>query len=281
MQNFSEISRSVNRGCRIIESAGVRIAAADDLIAVPGIEHGFSTRIGGISPAPFDSLNMSLTRADAKENVKRNYRIFADAFGIDFGSLVLVNHEHASNVVRVDRRDFGRGLTREALPFCDGIITNDPAVTLVTLHADCSCVYLYDAEHSAIGLAHAGWKGTFKRVGQRMTEKMAEEFGTDPAKLVAAIGPCICKNCFEVDESIGHDFAAEFDYAGISKPGRPGKAYVDIEAALIIQLLDAGIPPQSICSMGLCTFERRDLFFSYRRDGAGTGAMIGFLRMKN
>ena len=281
MQDFDHLSASIHRGCCVLERTGLRLITADNLSAEPAIAHGFSTRLGGVSPAPYDSLNMSLTRDDEKANVRRNYRIFCEAFGLDHSSLVLVNHEHGANVVRVDSRDRGRGLEREALPFCDGLITDDPKVTLVTLHADCSCVYLYDAEHKAIGLAHAGWKGTFKRVAQRLAERMGECFASRPEKLLAAIGPCICFDCFEVDAAIGEDFAREFDFAGIQKIGKPGKAYVDIEAALLIQLLDAGLRAENISAMHLCTFERSDLFFSYRRDKTMTGAMIGFLKLNN
>ena len=285
MQNFDSVRRGIHRGYSIKENAGLRIVTADNLNAVSSVAHGFSTRVGGVSRGPFASLNMSLTRDDSKLNVYRNYHIFCEAFGeiCGFGhdSLVLVNHEHGANVVRVDRSFRGRGLTREPLPFCDGMVTNDSAVTLVTLHADCSCIYLYDPEHNAIGLAHAGWKGTFKRVGQRMAEKLTAEYGSRPEKLIGAIGPCICFDCFEVDSSIGEDFAREFDFDGIVKPGKPGKAYVDLEAALAIQLLDAGLLPEQISAMGLCTYERDDLFFSYRRDRTETGAMIGFMKLNS
>ena len=280
MENIEDILKNIHRGCTVRSSRGLKLVTADFFGGLSGVEHGFSTRVGGVSPAPFDSLNMSLTRPDNRANVMRNYGIFCEAFGLDRGSLVLVNHEHGANVVRVDRGDLTRGLDREPLEFCDGIITDDPLVTLVTLHADCSAVYLYDEAHRAIGLCHAGWKGTFKRVGQRMAEKMGVEFGTRPEALKAVIGPRICFDCFEVDASIGDDFAREFAFNGIQKSGRPGKAYVDIEAALMIQLLDAGVKSENISAMGLCTYERRDLFFSYRRDRTETGAMIGFLRLK-
>lgn len=281
MQNFDKIRAGIKSGYSVLESAGLKLVTDNALSAVPGIRHGFSTRVGGVSPAPYDSLNMSLTRDDSKQNVFRNYHVFCDAFGLDHSSLVLVNHEHGANVVRVDRSFCGRGLTREPLPFCDGMVTDDPAVTLVTLHADCSCVYLYDPEHRAIGLAHAGWKGTYKRVAQRLAEKLCAEYGSDPKKIIGAIGPRICLDCFEVDESIGADFAREFDFAGIQKSGKPGKAYADIEAALLIQLIDAGLLPGNLSCMGLCTFERDDLFFSYRRDRTQTGAMVGFLKLNN
>ena len=281
MQNFDSVREKIHSGNSIIESGGLRLAVDDRLSEISAIRHGFSTRVGGVSPVPFDSLNMSLTRDDNKANVFRNYRIFCDAFGLDHGSLVLVNHEHGTNVVRVDRSFCGRGLTREPLPSCDGMVTDDPAVTLVTLHADCSCVYLYDPEHGAIGLAHAGWKGTLKRVAQRLAEKLTAEYGSNPRRIIGAIGPRICFDCFEVGEEIGEEFAREFDFDGIAKPGKRGKAYADIEAALLIQLLDAGLLPGNLSTMGLCTFERSDLFFSYRRDRTQTGAMIGFLKLNN
>lgn len=279
MKDLYSISRGVHRGHFIRRSGDLLLACSDELSRVPGVSHGFSTRAGGVSPAPYDSLNMSLSRDENLKNVRRNYKIFASAFSLDHASLVLVNHEHGANVVRVDRNDHGRGLEREPLPFCDGIVTNDPAVTLVTLHADCGCVYLYDPEHKAIGLAHAGWKGTFLRVGERLAEKMQREFSSRPEALIGALGPVICKNCFEVDEAIGRDFAREFGTESIVKSGKKGKAYVDLESALLIQLLHAGLAPEHLSSMDLCTYERGDLFFSYRRDKGGTGAMIGFLKL--
>ena len=211
----------------------------------------------------------------------RNYRVFFDAAGLDHSSAVLVNHEHGANVVRVNNANAGQGLVREPLPFCDAMITNDPSLTLVTLHADCGCCYLYDPEHRAIGLAHAGWKGTLKRVAQRMVERMSAEFGSEPSRMHAALGPCICRSCFEVGEEIADEFVKEFSCAALKLPGRKGKAYTDIEAALALQLEDAGLAPENITSMGLCTYEREDLFFSYRRDKGQTGAMIGFLKLEN
>lgn len=281
MTDKEKLLASIERGYRIVESRGLKLVRADDLARTRGIVHGFSTRMGGVSPAPFDSLNFSTSRDDKNENVLRNYRVFCDAFDIDPASLVVVNHEHGNNIVRVTRDDRGRGIYNGQLPFCDGMITDDPEVTLVTLHADCCCVYLFDPVARAIGLAHAGWKGTFKRVGQRLAEKLISEFRSDPKNLVAAIGPGISFDLFEVETEIADDFAREFDHEGIKKPGKPGKAYVDITAALMIQLLDAGVQPQNICAMDICTFTRDDLFYSYRRDRTKTGAMIGYLALKN
>lgn len=272
---------SVERGYNLCERNGVGILSAEAFSRIQGIDHGFSTRVGGVSPSPYDSLNLSLTRDDSKENVLRNYRIFFEAAGLDIDSTVLVNHEHGATVLSVDHRNCGQGLFKAPLPFCDGLVTNDPAVTLVTLHADCGCVYLYDPIKRAIGLAHAGWKGTYKRIAQRLVERMREEFSSEPEDIYASLGPCICQKCFEVDESIADDFVREFSCEAIKKSGKKGKAFVDIESALIIQLSDSGVKIGNISSMGICTFERDDILFSYRRDRGATGAMIGYLKLSD
>ncbi len=275
--NYASLFEKVQRGHTLSQTRGVGILRSDVFARTHGIEHGFSTRLGGISPQPYASMNLSLTRDDSRENVLRNYRIFFDAAGLDIGRAVLVNHEHGSNIVRVDSSNAGQGLFKEPLPFCDGLITNDPAAILVTLHADCGCCYLFDPVNRAIGLAHAGWKGTYRRVAESLAKSMAREFSSRPDKMLAALGPCICKECFEVDEGIADDFVSEFQYESLKKPGKPGKAYVNLESALILQLCSAGIPPENISSMGLCTYERSDLLYSYRRDKGMTGAMIGYL----
>ncbi len=280
MIGLAQINEKIDRRCSLILKSGVEIVVSDALNAEDGIRHGFSTRIGGVSPSPFDTLNFSLSRADDPKNVIDNLKLLSLAHGLDFNKLVFVNHEHGMNVIRVDKTHCGMGITREKLPFSDGLVTNDPDITLLTCHADCGAIFLYDREHGAIGLAHSGWRGTLSRIGKALVEKMQVEFQSKPESLIAALGPCICKNCFEVDAELGEKFCKEFACPEIAHSGRSGKAYVDIEAALAIQLTDAGMLPQNISSMNLCTFENRDLFFSYRRDGMGTGAMVSFLTLK-
>lgn len=262
----------------IIQHNGVRLVQSGSF-PQNEVFYGFSTRNGGVSKAPYSALNLGLSRDEPRENILRNFHILCDAFNLEYERLVIVNHEHGSNVIQVDSTHCGRGLSREPLPFCDGLITNDPSVTLVTAHADCGAIFLYDGANRAIGLAHAGWKGTLKRVGTELVRSMQNAFGTRPADLIAATGPCICFDCFEVGAEIGEQFVGEFGCERIAKPGRAGKAYVDIRAAIEIQLEECGILPQNISLMPLCTFERSDLFYSYRRDKAKTGAMVSVLKL--
>ncbi|MBO4384181.1 MAG: peptidoglycan editing factor PgeF [Clostridia bacterium] len=247
-----------------------------------GIDHGFSTRIGGISEPPFDTLNLGTSRNEPMSNILTNYRILCSAYGLDYDDLALVRHEHGSNILRLTGEDRGRGLDREPLEYSDGLVTNDPSVTLVTCHADCSAFFFYDKKHGAIGLAHAGWKGMYARIGQKMVLRMHDEFGTDPSDLSAVIGPCICEKCFEVDLNLGEAFEKEFDCPDILAAGtgkKSDKAYVSLRAAALIQLLDAGMSESSISIMDHCTMEEKDLFYSYRRDGKDTGSMAAYLKL--
>lgn len=261
-------------------SAGTGLYCAAALDGQTGVSHGFSTREGGITTdPPYASLNLSWSRCGSEDEVIANFRIFAEGAGVNYDDMAVVNHEHGNVVLRLAKEHRGRGFSFEPLPFCDGIITNEPSVTLVTSHADCGAYFFYDPVHRAIGMAHAGWKGTLLRIGAVMAERMREEYGTDPADIIASTGPCICKDCFEVDRDLGEKFAAEFSQEGITRPGRPGKAYVDLELAAAVQFIEAGIRPENITLMSACTYEDKDMFFSHRRDKGVTGSMAAFIKL--
>ena len=259
---------------------GTGLYCAEALDKAGGVSPGFSTREGGITvDPPKASLNLSWTRCGSPEEVIANFKIFAEGAGIDYDDMAVVNHEHGANVLRIAHEHRGRGFYKDPLPPCDGIITDDPTVTLVTSHADCGAYFFYDPVHRAIGMAHAGWKGTLLRIGAEMARRMAEEFDTDPSDIIAATGPCICRDCFEVDADLGEKFQSEFGYPGISRPGRQGKAYVDLELAAAVQFVEAGIRPESITLMNACTYENRQHFFSHRRDKGITGSMAAYIKL--
>ena len=259
---------------------GTGLYCAEALDKAGGVSHGFSTREGGITvDPPKASLNLSWTRCGSPEEVIANFTIFAEGAGIDYDDMAVVNHEHGANVLRIAHEHRGRGFYKDPLPPCDGIITDDPTVTLVTSHADCGAYFFYDPVHRAIGMAHAGWKGTLLRIGAEMARRMAEEFDTDPSDIIAATGPCICRDCFEVDADLGEKFQSEFGYPGISRPGRQGKAYVDLELAAAVQFVEAGIRPESITLMNAGTYENRQHFFSHRRDKGITGSMAAYIKL--
>ena len=265
-----------------VEKDGVGIIVSERLKREPSIVHGFATRRGGVSKPPFDTLNLGTSRNEPWDNIMENYKRLSSAFELNFNELSLVRHEHGDNIIRLEKEDAGRGVSREQLDFCDGIVTNVPEVTLVTCHADCSGFFIYDKRTRSIGLAHAGWKGMFKRIGQKLVKRLEDEYGARPDDMIAAICPCICRECFEVEAELAESFASEFNCPDIFVRGtgeKADKGYVSLQAAAVIQLLDAGVRHENISIMDLCTVENRELFYSYRRDGHDTGSMAAFLRM--
>ncbi|MBO4563541.1 MAG: peptidoglycan editing factor PgeF [Clostridia bacterium] len=280
--NAAELLKRVRSDSHYRESQGVGIIVSERLLSEPGVTHGFTTRRGGVSAPPFDSLNLGTSRDEPMENILANYRLLCEAYGLDYDELALVRHEHGSTVLKLGSEHCGRGISKEPLDFSDGLVTDDTGVTLVTCHADCSAFFIYDRVTRSIGLAHAGWKGMYKRIGQRLAERLTAEYGADPKDMVAVVGPCICENCFEVEKEIAEDFAREFDCPDIlkEKPERPGKGYVSLHAAALIQLMDAGLELDNISVMRHCTMEEKELFYSYRRDGKDTGSMAAFLRLR-
>lgn len=262
------------------EPEGVGIFTIDGLSALPCIDHGFSARSGGVSTGAYESMNLSFTRLAERDNVTENYRRFCHAAGIPVESMVLDNYEHGTTVLRVDRADQGKGYTLPPLPHCDGLVTDDPAVTLFTGHADCMAFYAVDPERRCIGLAHAGWRGALGRIGKNLVEMLVQEYGADPARIVTGVGPSICPACFEVGPEVVELFEAGF-------PGEDlytvhpvsGKTHIDLWRVAELQFLEAGILPEHIHLAGVCTVED-DRLFSYRGYHGPTGGMAAFLRLK-
>ncbi len=266
-------------GSAYTRSGGTGFFTAEAFNETGGVNHGFSTRPGGVSPAPYDSLNLGWSRPDPAENVAKNFEIFCNAAKIAHDDMVIVNYEHGGVVLKVDHADRGRGFGGPPLPLCDGLVTNEKGVALVTSHADCGAFFLYDPVKRAVGLAHAGWKGTLLRIGARVVELMQKEFGSDPKDILVSTGPCICKNCFEVDLELAERFKAEFKNSDLYARGRPGKAQLDLEMAAAIQILDAGVKEENLTLMHACTYERREHFFSHRRDKGDTGSMAAYIAL--
>ncbi|MBQ9949128.1 MAG: peptidoglycan editing factor PgeF [Clostridia bacterium] len=261
---------------------GVGVVTCDMLSPLP-VRHGFTTRLGGFSDAPIDALNLGFNRPEPRAVIESNYKKLCGAYGVDYNKLVLVSYVHGTDVLEVTKKDCGRGIKDglTPLPDCDGIITQDPDVVLFTLHADCSAFFVVDPVHNAIGLAHAGWRGTLGRIGEKLIRKMHECYGSVPCDMYAAVGPCICGDCYEVSRDVGELFTAEFNDERLIKPHpNDEKVYLDIRTAAENAFIQAGVPRENVGHIPCCTFENEDLFYSYRRNGRGkTGAMGAFLAL--
>ncbi len=282
MSRFQDAYARMPRGYRYAQTYdGVGIFSFPAFAQTNIVRHGFSARTGGVSRGSCASLNLSFTRPnDPQENVLENYHRLAEAADISYDSMVMDNYEHGIQVLAVDAAHRGCGYLSPPLPPCDGLITQTPAITLVTGHADCVPLFLLDTAGHSIGLAHAGWKGTLGKIGLHAARMMMEQFHAKPESLLAGVGPCICQNCFEVDASLADQFADAFPGVPLVAPGKiPQKAQLDLVMASAAQFLEAGIPAENISLMMVCTFEDARRLYSHRRDAGDTGGMSAFMQL--
>lgn len=248
------------------------------------VKHGFSTRIGGVSEGYLGSMNLSFTRGDKEEAVRENYMRMAKALRVDADSFVFSQQTHTTNVRAVSFQDKGRGLlTPLTYQDVDGLITNVPGLTLTTFYADCVPLYFVDPVHKAIGLSHSGWRGTVGRMGAVTLQRMQEEYGTDPANVIAAIGPSICQDCYEVSEDVIQEFQNTFEpkfHKQLFYRKENGKYQLNLWAANEIVLTEAGVPREQIAITNVCTCCNGDKLFSHRASQGRRGNLAAFLALK-
>ncbi len=248
------------------------------------VNHGFSTRLGGVSEGCFSSMNLSFDRGDRPEAVQENFRRIGKAIGVECGDMVLSQQTHTTNVRLVTEEDRGKGIVRERdYTDVDGLITDVPGICLVTTYADCVPLYFADPVKKAIGLSHSGWRGTVGRIGQKTIEKMQQYFGSDPSDILAAIGPSVCMDCYEVSEDVILRFQKVFDRQDwgdlfYEKPG--GKYQLNLWKANEIIFREAGILPEHMAVTNLCTHCNSSILYSHRAQGERRGNLCAFLALK-
>jgi purine-nucleoside/S-methyl-5'-thioadenosine phosphorylase / adenosine deaminase len=249
-----------------------RIGGANSVMA-------FSVRTGGCSSLPLESLNFSVSQGDTLENVQSNYKVVAKRLGIEAGRIVTCKQVHEDNVEIIET--FPR-----VPPRADAIITSTPGIYPAIKTADCLPILLLDPVHRVAGAIHAGWRGTVLRISRKVVRMMKAHFGTDPADLVAGLGPAIRPCCYEVDEVVLKPFRRNFPQAEQfivrstnSRDRSKESLRLDLVGANLFELIQEGVLSTNIYSTELCTSCNPGLFFSYRRDGAKSGrhlAVTGF-----
>lgn len=245
--------------------------------ALSDVRHGFSTRLGGVSPAPWDSLNLGVGRGDEMRRVQENYRRLGAVLNVDVERCVLSKQVHEGNVRLVTAEDCGKGLWRERdYTSVDAMICNRPGIPLVVFSADCNIILLWDEEGGAVGAVHAGWRGTALGIAYKTVGDMARHFGCDPRHIRAAIGPAIGACCFETDDDVP---SALRSVLGASVEPymiwNGAKWHIDLKGINALWLRRAGVETVEICA--LCTACRPDLFWSHRRMGQYRGAQIAII----
>lgn len=226
--------------------------------------HAVFARGGGVSPQPWASLNMSTSTGDSLENARANRRRAFGALGLSYESMADVWQVHSADTVRVDGPNHGGEPIK-----ADGLITDQPGVALFLRFADCVPILYFDPVHHALGIAHAGWRGTVNGAATSPLKAMAEAYGARPADLIVGIGPSIGPDHYEV----GAEVTAAVHRAFPGPEGllieREGRTYFDLWAANARALREAGV--EQIEVAGICTACHTEHFFSHRAEAGQTG----------
>jgi polyphenol oxidase len=251
-----------------------------DLLAAP-FAHGFSTRAGGTSPPPFDSLNLGAKWGDQPAAVAENRRRLARAVGVA-GPIYVARQVHGAAVAYVRAGDDPAAI---AAIEADALCSDDARVALGVFVADCLPALIVDPRTGAVAAVHAGWRGTVAGVLPAAVRALADRFGARPGDLRVALGPAIGACCFEVGAEVVAAFAstlvgspgADAGVIHASPRGVPDKWHVDLRLANRLLLEGAGVAPDAIDAAPDCTHCDRPRFYSYRRDHDRTGQQMGIV----
>lgn len=278
------------------------------LLADTGIvKHGFSTRLGGVSEGYFSSLNLGFHRGDDEAAVRENFRRIGASIGVRREDMVLSRQTHTTNVWVATEEDRGMGMvspmeysrrasanpgrcasgsfqmeTGGKLEGVDGLVTDVPGLCLVTFYADCVPLFFVDPVKKAVGLSHSGWRGTVGKIGRVTVELMQEQFGCDPSDILAAVGPSVCQDCYEVSGDVVGKFREHFEeqyWNELFYQKENGKYQLDLWKANEIVLRESGILPEHMAVTNVCTHCNSDVLYSHRTMGNQRGSLAAFLAL--
>lgn len=249
------------------------------------VKHAFTTRLGGFSREAYESLNLSILTDDLAENVLQNREKLASVLGFSPGDLVGSWQVHGDKIHLVTSGDKGRGASdpQTVIPDTDGLITQAEGVVLIAFFADCVPLLFLDPVNKAIGIAHAGWKGTVAGIGCKTVLAMKRAFGTQPDRLLIAVGPSIGVCHYQVDEPVLKHFRQEFpsQYREIiAGEDSGGHAWLDLRKANVLQLISIGVAEENLSVAGTCTYCMQKEFFSHRAGDKGRHAALISLQPK-
>ncbi|MDD5016929.1 MAG: peptidoglycan editing factor PgeF [Eubacteriales bacterium] len=271
--------QDICHGFTLWKKEGVRYLTIPAFDKAGGVVCAFSTRIGGVSAKPYDTLNFSRKREQNNHNYLENMKRFAHAAGFNHENAVSINYAHSAVIYKADESDKGHGVVSGNLAVtCDGLVTDTVNLPLISYHADCVPLFFYDPKRRAVAICHAGWKGVASHMATSAISSLTG-IGCMPKDILAAIGPCISVKHFEVKQDVGDIFKYEFGDNTIEI--RDGRIYIDLVKSCVIDMLNSGIEPQNMTVSDLCTYEDSYLFFSHRRDKGKTGSMAAVIKLLN
>lgn len=269
--NYNEVYKSISTGAKINTAKnGVVYLTMPNIQGIKGLKHAFTTRIGGVSKPPYDTLNMGARDLEERSVRIKNIELVSEAVGFNAKNLIAINHDHSIDVQKVDKENAGEGVYKlygkDERPISDSLITNDFDVPIMTLHADCIPIFFYDKQLRVASVCHAGWKGVYGNIVSNVIDKMQQEYGSKTSDILVAIGPCISVECFEVSDDLAEQFENAYKQFDIITPRIKEKHHVDIQKCCCLEIIQKDIPKQNIHVANMCTYRNSKLFYSYRRD---------------
>ena len=309
--------KSAKTPCLLNEKNGVTYLTFEDF-GDDRIRYAYSTRLGGVSEGCFAEMNLSFTRGDEEAHVLENYKRMLSVLEATPEDITCTFQTHTTNIRQVSSADRGKGVIRERdYTDIDGLVTDEPGIVLSIFAADCVPLLFYDPVHTAIGAAHAGWRGSVDNMAEKMVRAMNVLYGTLPADMRCTIGPSICADCYEVSEDVavavqravartscisceqtegcglkdadGQDIQQQTcqhtDFQNklntVIHPGvSAGKYQLDLWALNRLLLETAGLDPAHIFTTDLCTRCNPDFLFSHRATGEKRGSLAAFITVK-
>lgn len=243
----------------------------------PQLIAGFSTRVGGYSHKPYDSLNLGLHVHDDSQLVDDNRKLFSEIIGVPLTNWVCSEQVHGTRIRVATTDDMGKGIhdMESALQSYDGIITNEKNMLCTAYFADCVPLFYFDSTTNYVGIAHAGWKGTVNQIASKMVATF-QQLGVKPENLSVVIGPCISQANYEVDERIISQIDEHYQTSSVMKKAN-NRNLLNLKQLNVEILLQSGVLRHNIDITKFCTYEDKHLFFSHRRDKGQTGRMLGFI----
>ena len=258
---------------------GIVYYTSPQLEAFRDLAHGFFTRRGGVSQGVYGSLNFRFNSNDAPDNVRENHRRAAALLGADGDRIVRTNQKHTDNIAVI------RQAEEYAPPAegVDGLITDVRGLCLTAYYADCQVVMLFDKRKKVAAIVHAGWRGVANKIVGKTVEKMTAEFGCSAADIYAAVGPSICRRCFECDSDVPETLQKAYQNAMSEYIYQDkNKWHVDLKSITYTTLINCGISPINIDISSICPrcTTSGELWWSHRRHGENRGVQAAMIMIK-
>ena len=240
-----------------------------------GVKHCFSTRIGGVSEGRYSSMNLSYSNGDETAAVDENFKRICSCIDVSHESVVKSHQTHTVNIANVTEKG------QEIPEGTDGLVTNVAGITLCSSYADCVPLLFYDPKKRVVASSHSGWRGTAGEIGRLTIEKMQSDYGCNPQNILAAIGPAICKDCYEVDETV-ISALKKMDYLNLSSATEPhgdGHYLLDLKEICRQELIRAGVKEEHILVSDICTCCNSEYLHSHRATKGERGNLCAFIAL--